>query len=839
MDNVHCVPEAVNTLRQSGLAVCRIHHGEKRPTYPGWTTRSLETSDFDPTSNVGIICGWQSDLNRPGYSLVCVDLDSPEANELADQFLPPTGMVEGRESKKRSHRYYLVENVTIPDGLVSNNNASAMAAMQAGKHPGPATKRFKDTNTKRTHLDLIGSGGQVVCPPSVHPSGERRVWEENGHSSPFQPATLPHPLLWDAVCKLADALCCKIPAPDTPESDTDSVTESPTVVDTSSHPNWESQPGREKRYSHYLRSIPDDDLPRSGKGGHDRTFRLLALGANDFALPTDTVKRIFQTEINARLHRLNDGWTDGELDHKLSGAFDPDTPTFGSKANPPEDDRPNTGRTDADRSPPMIWNNPARLAEGFLKEHTVRCLRDTTLYYDRDRYRIISETELSAYVRTHSEREADRAFRDHERDWEINVRELESLVETKEGKERAAVVKELTKLRTKQRKAVSSVTGHDVNNTIGAIRSRTMLTSDTELNSWFPQSGRPPVLRVANGLLNPVSGELLPHSPDWVSLITLPGRFDPTAGSAPPRFLSFLFDVFGNIAELLDIVQEMLGACLDSTGIYKAFFALVGEGNNGKSVLLHVLKQLLGERNCSSVELGELSTNRFAAFPLLGKLANITGDQGYLELRDEGKLKTLTGGDQMCFEQKGKDPIFAVNTARIFFACNTLPTFNDKSEATWNRLIPIPFTTIIPAEKRNPELLTSGYWESELSAILNWALIGLNRLRQNRCQFTHSRLCDELKAGHRLDSNPARRFLLERIEVSDTDKIGSKDLYQNYRTWCDTYGYRHPLTNANFAKELYRAYPNVTKPRLRTIGVPEYYFSGIRYITPNASSPDE
>ena len=428
----------------------------------------------------------------------------------------------------------------------------------------------------------------------------------------------------------------------------------------------------------------------------------------------------------------------------------------------------------------MIWHDPERLAEAFLEAHTIRCLDRTTLYYDQDCYRIISDTAFDAIVRPICVKEAKRAFSDNVRDHEIQIRNLESQVIRTEGNERKAVVKELAKLRTKQRKAVSPIGSHNVRDTIGAIRSRTMLPPNIEINTWFPQSDRPPVLRVANGLLDPVSGVLHPHSSDWLSLVHLPVRNDPSVGSSPPRFLSFLFDVFGNTAELLDIVQEMFGACLDITRVYKAIFALVGEGDNGKSVLLHVLKELLGKQNCSAVDLGQLSSNNFAAFPLLGKLANITPDQGYLELRDEGQLKTLTGGDHMGFEQKGKDKIFAVNKAKIIFGCNTFPTFSDKSEAVWNRLIAVPFTSIIPREKQNPDLLTSDYWEAELPAILNWALIGLKRLRENRGQFTRSRLCDELKAGHRLDSNPARRFLTEQIEVCDTGEIGSNELYQSY-----------------------------------------------------------
>ena len=54
---------------------------------------------------IGIITGALTDFNRPGHALVVIDLDDSAALELADRYLPPTGMEDGRASKSRSHRY--------------------------------------------------------------------------------------------------------------------------------------------------------------------------------------------------------------------------------------------------------------------------------------------------------------------------------------------------------------------------------------------------------------------------------------------------------------------------------------------------------------------------------------------------------------------------------------------------------------------------------------------------------------------------------------------------------------------------------------------------------------
>ena len=199
------VVEAVRDYRSAGFGVCAIRTGEKRPLSAGWTTRSLEPGDFNQDDNVGLLCGPISDGNRPKHCLVAVDLDSKEALDLADEFLPPTAMIDGRPGKQRSHRYYLVLTDSIPASAVSTARQAVAAAAKAGHHPGPATRRFR--NGSGVQVELIGTGGQVAAPPSIHPTGERRDWEGGTRG---EPAVLPFEELLQSVTRLALATGCEV-----------------------------------------------------------------------------------------------------------------------------------------------------------------------------------------------------------------------------------------------------------------------------------------------------------------------------------------------------------------------------------------------------------------------------------------------------------------------------------------------------------------------------------------------------------------------------------------------------------------------------------------------------
>jgi Family of unknown function (DUF5906) len=106
--------------------------------------------------NVGAIMGPRSG------GLTDVDLDCPEAIALALRFLPGTGSVYGRASKRRSHYLY-----TLTDD------------------PGPkATRKFLDEN-KAVIVELrLGGGGkgaQSIWPGSLHvKSNERYEWDADG-----------------------------------------------------------------------------------------------------------------------------------------------------------------------------------------------------------------------------------------------------------------------------------------------------------------------------------------------------------------------------------------------------------------------------------------------------------------------------------------------------------------------------------------------------------------------------------------------------------------------------------------------------------------------------------
>lgn len=161
-----------------GWAPIPVPFRRKGPVLAGWSALRLGPEDLaahfnGQPSNVGVLLG------EPSGGLVDIDLDCAEALRLAPVFLPPTRSRFGRASKRASHWLYVV---TTP----------------------LETEKFADPDVQDEDrgmlVELRSTGGQTVFPGSVHPSGERIGWDEDGELARGDGATLRR-----AVAELAAA----------------------------------------------------------------------------------------------------------------------------------------------------------------------------------------------------------------------------------------------------------------------------------------------------------------------------------------------------------------------------------------------------------------------------------------------------------------------------------------------------------------------------------------------------------------------------------------------------------------------------------------------------------
>lgn len=191
-------------------------------------------------------------------------------------------------------------------------------------------------------------------------------------------------------------------------------------------------------------------------------------------------------------------------------------------------------------------------------------------------------------------------------------------------------------------------------------------------------------------------------------------ELDMKAG-VPREFIKALMKCQPDPQQLYLLLQAFSCLFLVRTEDVDKIFLLIGEGQNGKSTILHVINRLL-EPYISAVSMHDLINNRFALNELDDMLGNIYADISGIKIQDANILKLLTSGDLINIDRKYE----SMRKTRIaivqFYSANKLPEIEDKSLAIARRMVPIEFNQkIIITDKQIKKKLTN---DDELKKVL-------------------------------------------------------------------------------------------------------------------------
>jgi P4 family phage/plasmid primase-like protien len=272
-------------------------------------------------------------------------------------------------------------------------------------------------------------------------------------------------------------------------------------------------------------------------------------------------------------------------------------------------------------------------------------------------------------------------------------------------------------------------------------------------------------------------------------------------GADCPLFEKFLREVLPSdlvepTADSPGFIWELLGYTMFSGNPLHMAVLLFGKGRNGKGTLIRVIKALLGENNCSTVSLHELTENKFRAATLFRKLANLAGDLDAKWLENTALFKKITGADGIQGEHKYHDSFEFNPWALPFYSANKAFGSPDSSEGWVARWVVVPFpNTFLGREDRSlDESLAS---ESELRGILARGAEALPYL-MGRGNFARSESLDGAKTEFVLASDSVRAWLDECCVMEVEAWTPRTDLYKAYLRSSQGDGSRHQLGKREF-----------------------------------------
>jgi P4 family phage/plasmid primase-like protien len=306
-------------------------------------------------------------------------------------------------------------------------------------------------------------------------------------------------------------------------------------------------------------------------------------------------------------------------------------------------------------------------------------------------------------------------------------------------------------------------------------------------------------LTLQNGLYKLDEGKLIPHTPEIYTTNLLPYDYDPNAQC--PRFLQFLEEIFMGDKEKIEFIQEAVGYAFHKSIPTPAIFFLVGIGNNGKSVFINTISNLVGKNNTSNVSFNKLS-QEYYVLDLFQKMINISGETPHGKQFNTDMLKQVVAGDWVTGRRPYMEPMKFRPYAKHYLAMNQAPIITDNSHGMWRRiwLIPFPRTFTEAEMDRNLEdKLTL-----ELSGIFNWALQGYNRLKKNGFSLKDVPSLNFAKQEYRNNVDTVRAFVAEKLikSTNPADRMKFSETYKQYISFCETEGRKDIEDKKSFKKVL-------------------------------------
>jgi len=283
------------------------------------------------------------------------------------------------------------------------------------------------------------------------------------------------------------------------------------------------------------------------------------------------------------------------------------------------------------------------------------------------------------------------------------------------------------------------------------------------------------------------------------------------------------------VGEAWPLLFEIIGYCLYPDYPFNKAIMLVGDGRNGKSTFLRLVKTILGEENVSGLSLQEICLYRFAPSELYHKLANIFPDIPNRAIGYTGWFKALTGEDYISAPRKFRDSIYFKNYAKLLFSANELPQVEDMSEAFWRRWIVLMFLNKFPD---NPNFFEENFNREAIEKIIILSLLAFVNVYKTRA-FSIKGSEADFKEKWLRSANSIYAYIREgeenkRLALEKEAYTPSDQLYQDYVAWCEETD-REAQTKTMFTRELERLF-GVTKKRRKEEDRRFYVYEGVRLL---------
>lgn len=303
-----------------------------------------------------------------------------------------------------------------------------------------------------------------------------------------------------------------------------------------------------------------------------------------------------------------------------------------------------------------------------------------------------------------------------------------------------------------------------------------------------------------NGILNISTMTLYPHTATKYNTIYI----DYDYNEAVPYsnvIDNFLNTISNNDPDKKQLLLEIVGYCFVQRNVFQKFFICYGEGQTGKSTYLTMINRLVGDKNCSFLDMDDLDKD-FMGAGLFGKLVNIGDDINFSRIKKTGSLKKLVSGEKLTVREIYKSPFSFNNFAKLIFSTNIMPAVSDKTYGFYRRLIILDINNKIS----NPDRFFLDKLGEKDYEYLFYKSIEAVRGALKRNSFTTCLSSENNLEAFRTEQSSVLKYMKDKHYVrEDLILRAVAEVYIDYKAYCSEFGYS-AVNRSNFVKEICAEY---------------------------------
>jgi len=240
------------------------------------------------------------------------------------------------------------------------------------------------------------------------------------------------------------------------------------------------------------------------------------------------------------------------------------------------------------------------------------------------------------------------------------------------------------------------------------------------------------------------------------------------------------------------LASSMMGTCMN-----QAFNIYIGDGQNGKSALIDLMKKVLGDYK-GDVPISLVTEKRAKIGGLAPEIVQLKGiryavmqEPSKSDKINEGAMKQLTGKDSI----QGRAPympetISFVPQFNLVVTANVFMEISSTDHGTWRRICAVPFKSLFTENPRNDDPMKP--YQFQLVKNIDekfdsWKEVFASMLVERACKtdgiVTPCSIVKEKSNEYRRQMDSMAEFVQDMLEKNSMKSVNKNELIEAYKFW--------------------------------------------------------